>query len=342
MFKKSLYKRGEAEGGSEVMAKSADGVNLYENEFLEDMFSIAVLHKAKELFGEKAKYLTSTRMVKLVAFVSDDVDFDLTRGWYRYGYYSQNAYTVIKDYSEGNILNLDIPKEMIEKSLDKFSELLPKISDSIKNLKPDFIQDRNLFYDWIYETKAPEEFKGLYRSHRDFQDFFTRILTFFRLSKKFTSFDYVEKWNQDTIIRDYYRHLNHLKDDEILNIFCDFMDLFEMVMLRMKNKNYLVNEDSFNFLERLKENYCGSGNDLWTLLVPYSETLKGRRAEDEKICYREQCELVKAALPQKIEILTGYAESMDLLPSIEEMEVEIKRYDSKEERMPLREICARV
>ena len=71
------------------MVKSADGINLYyENEFLEDMFSIAVLHKAKELFGEKAKYLTSTRMVKLVAFVSDDVNFDLTMGWYRYGYYS--------------------------------------------------------------------------------------------------------------------------------------------------------------------------------------------------------------------------------------------------------------
>ena len=323
------------------MAKSADEVNLYENEFLEDMFSIAVLHKAKELFGEKAKYLTSTRMVKLVAFVSDDVNFDLTRGWYRYGYYSQNAYRIIKDYSEGNMLNLDIPKELIEKSLDNFSELLPKISDSIKNLKHDFIQDRNLFYDWIYKTKAPEEFKGLYRSHRDFQEFFTRILTSFRSSKNFANFDYVEKGNQDTMIRDYYRHLNHLKDDDVLNIFCDFMDLFEMVMLMIKNKNYYVTEDIFNFLEKLKENYCGSDNDLWTLLVPYSETLIGRRAEDELIGYREQCGLVKAALNQKIEILTGHAESMDLLPSIEEMEVEIKRYDSKEERMPLREICAR-
>ncbi len=35
------------------MAKSVDEINSYENAFLEDMFSIAVMHEAKELFGEK-------------------------------------------------------------------------------------------------------------------------------------------------------------------------------------------------------------------------------------------------------------------------------------------------
>lgn len=313
--------------------------------FLEDEFSIIVLHRAKKLFGDDAKYLRLARMVKLAAFVADDVGFDLTRGWYKYGEYSPNAYMIAKNYSDGDLISLELPKELVNGSLEEFKELIPLIDESIKNLKQFFVMDQTSFYNWVYETKAPEKFKGLYKSHRSFEQLFLDILTFLRLPRAFPKLVY-EKFekikDQDMLITNYYNHLNHLEDDRILNIFCDFMDLFEMVMLRIKNKGYHVNEDGLIFLQELKENYCDSDNDLWTLLVPYSETLRGMRAEDEKRWYGSKVDFILGMLPKKLEIFREQAESMDLLPSIENIEAEIKKYDSKENRTPLREIYSRM
>lgn len=324
------------------MAKLVDEVTLHEKDYSEDMFSIVVLYRAKKLFGDNVTRLGLTRMVKLVSFVADDINFDLTRGWYKFGEFSPNAYTIAKYGSDGDLMSFELPKELVEVCLEELKEVSPLIDKSIEKWKPIFIKDQTSFYNWVYETKAPEEFKGLYKSHRDFEHFFSRLLIFFRFQKTSSKISIEKSDNQDMIIRNFYRQVNHLKDDEILNIFCDFMDLFEMVMLRVRNKDCRINGDSLIFLQDLKENYCDSDNDLWTLLVPYIETLKGRRAEDAKKWYRKKCESIKKVLPKKIESLTGQAESLDLLPTLEEMEVEIKKCDGEEERLPLREIYARV
>ena len=324
------------------MAKLVDEVTLHEKDYSEDIFSIVVLYRAKKLFGDNVTRIGLTRMVKLVTVVADDIDFDLTRGWYKFGEFSPNAYTIAKDGSDGDLMSFELPKELVEECLEELKEVIPLIDKSIKNWEPIFIKDQTSFYNWVYETKAPEEFKGLYKSHRDFNHFFSHLLIFFRFQKVSPKISIEKANNQNIIVRNFYKQLNYLNDDETLNIFCDFMDLFEMVMLRIRNKDYHVNEDDLIFLRELKRDYCDSENDLWTLLVPYSETLTGMGAEDAKKWYRNKCECIKDVLSKKIENFTEQAESMDLLPTIEEMEVEIEKYDSKEERLPLREICARV
>jgi hypothetical protein len=268
--------------------------------------------------------------------------FDLTRGWYKFGDYSPSAYMIAKDYSDDNLISLELPEELVNKSYEEFKELISLIDDSINKMKPFFILNQVSFYNWIYEEKAPKEFKSLYKQHRNFEEFFPLLLTFVRLCKTLPKNFYEKFGNLDTIITNYYNHLNHLEDDTILYVFCDFMDLFENVMLRLKNKDYHINEDGLIFLQELKETYCKSGEgsecDLWTLLAPYSQTLIGRRAEKEKRWYRSKVDFIVSALTQKIEILREQAESLDLLPSIEELEAEIKKCDIKEERMSLREI----
>jgi len=325
------------------MTEGGSVINLDRKNFLEDEFCIVVLSKAKELFGKKAKYLTSTRMVKLAAFVADDTNFDLTRGWYKFGDFSPSAYMIAKNYSDNDLISLDTPKELVNKSFEEFEELIPLIENSIKNLKPFFIKDQASFFKWIYEVKAPNEFKALYNQHRNFEEFFPLLLTFVRLYKAFPKSFYKTFENLDTSITNYYNHLNHIDDDEILKVFCDFMDLFEMVMLRIKNRDYHVNEDSLIFLQELKETYCqseGSDCDLWTLLVPYTQTLIGMRAEEAKRWYRSKVDFGVEVIPKKIEILREQAEALGLFPSIEELEAEIKKYDNKEERLSLREIYA--
>lgn len=139
-------------------------------------------------------------------------------------------------------------------------------------------------------------------------------------------------------ISNHYNHLDHIEDEGILDLFVELMDLIEMLMLKIKSEGYCIGKNSLDIFQELVETYSGSDCDLWTLLVPYCETLKGWRAEETKEQHRNNVELFKLFLPLKIEKLKKSIESLDLLPSIEEMDVEIKKYDGKEERLPLREI----
>jgi hypothetical protein len=53
-------------------------------DFAEIEFTHAVLAAAYEVFTtEEKKYLGQTRLMNLVAFTADILEFPLTRGWYR-------------------------------------------------------------------------------------------------------------------------------------------------------------------------------------------------------------------------------------------------------------------
>lgn len=320
------------------MTEGRREVNLERREYLENTFSILVLHCAKELYGNDAKSLKLTRMVKLVTFVADDVNFDLTWGWYKYGGFSKNAYLVAKDYSEGDLPSWDIPQERIEKSKEELRELLPSIEESIKNLKDYFTKDRNSFYEWVYGEKAPDQFRDFYKAHQSFYQQFRSILTSLRSLESYPAY-FGEKFKSlESAISNYYNHMIHLDDDEILNLFCDFMDLFEEVMLRIKSMDYYIDSERLFFLGELFATYCGPKCDICTLLVPYGETVKGWRASKEKNWHKSNVELTKTLLPVIIDDLRKRAESLDLIPCIEELEAEIKNCDSKEERKTLREL----
>jgi hypothetical protein len=58
-------------------------------DFTEIEFVQTALEAISQVFaiGEK-KYLGKTRLMKLVAFTADTLDFPLTRGWFRFGYYA--------------------------------------------------------------------------------------------------------------------------------------------------------------------------------------------------------------------------------------------------------------
>ena len=120
------------------MAKLVDEVTLHEKDYSEDMFSIVVLYRAKKLFGDNVTRLGLTRMVKLVSFVADDINFDLTRGWYKFGEFSPNAYTIAKYGSDGDLMSFELPKELVEVCLEELKEVSPLIDKSIEKWKPIF------------------------------------------------------------------------------------------------------------------------------------------------------------------------------------------------------------
>jgi len=317
----------------------------YNNEFyIEDSFCMAVLQEAKKLLGEDQKYLKLARMVKLVTFVADEVNFDLTRGWYKYGDYSPNAYSIAKDFSDEDLPSLDIPSELGQRSLKEFRDKISSIDGAIEKLRPYFIKDQTTFYNWVYRQKAPKEYRHLYLVHQDFSRYFLDFLKFLRLPTAFK--DTLDKNFKciNKIVTTYHNSIEHIEDEEVLSIFYDYMDLFEMVMLKTKNSDYHIGKEGMTFLENLNELYCGTDNDLWTLLVPYEETLVGMGADDEKEWYRRKVHLTKPFVKENLELSGDQAEESGLLPDAEEIEAEIKRCDSEsgKERKSLREINSSV
>jgi len=52
-------------------------------------FTHAVLAAISEVFTlQEKKYVGKTRLMNLVAFTADNLNFPLTRGWYMYGYFA--------------------------------------------------------------------------------------------------------------------------------------------------------------------------------------------------------------------------------------------------------------
>lgn len=281
----------------------------------EDEFSIVVLDKAKKLFGKHAKYLKIARMVKLVAFVAEEIGYDLTRGWYRYGAYSPNAFTVARDFSDEDLPTFNPPKELIESASERFREQIRHIDRAVKNLEPFFVRNREKFYKWVYGVKAPEKYRGFYLTHQHFINFLNFIdspdIFRFYFNKRF---DEIE-----SVVTDFYDNIR-FKDDDVRNLFYFFMDLFEIVALKLIKNDYRIGTQELYFLRTLKEFYYHGpeySSDLWFLLVPYSETLAGMSAHAERERHQRKVDFTKKELQVNLTDLYDLAESTGFLRGTE-------------------------
>lgn len=306
----------------------------------EEEFVIAVLSLTKETYGEDAKYLNSTKMVKLAALVADKMDYNLTKGWYRYGYFSPTAWEVVRTYTQPDFTNLTTfnpPNELVTESLEKFKNEQNSILSKINEFKEYFVLRQQEFLDWVYEVTTPQEYRSLYLTHKNFEmhlDNFIRCVKAPQIFKQF-----LDKLipRLEELVTQYHQVIKHIKDENILDLFYDFMDLLEMITLKITNKECLVNERELLLLDELKELYIGDNVDIWLLLVPYNETLTGPVAELEKIRHAEKVSATKKFLEEFLEKLSNDAKELNLLPSAEELKEKIRRLEYPGRR-PIREI----
>jgi hypothetical protein len=307
----------------------------------EKEFAIVVLSLAKDAYGNDAKYLNITRMVKLVALVADRIGYDLTRGWYKYGFYSPTAWEVAQEYTmseSANLILFEPPKELITKLLEKFTLETDSIVAEIDLLKEFFIQDKTNFFDWVYGTTTPKEYRKLYLMHRNFQRYIDDFIRCLNSPDVFNAF--LDKLipRMEDLVSQYYESIGHIKDEGVLDLFYDYMDLLEMVSLKIANKKYQLNEEELFLLGELKDFYL-SDVDLWLLLVPYSETLVGPIAQMEQERHAEKISASKKFLEVFLQKLFDDTKKRDLLPSIEEQGEKIRRLGAKYPgRKPLREV----
>lgn len=315
---------------------------MEENQFSkEEKFSIFVLSKSKSILGEKSKYLPPTRMTKLVFYIAEKVDFDLTRGWFKYGAYSPSAHAVSKKFAEENLENFNPPKELLVDANEEFGEMAYRINREIGR-SWDFSKTSDKFYDWLYEHMAPESVRDIYRSHRSMKNHLDELLSVYGEENLISSDGFFEgkyRGFQETIT-EFNNNLSHVEDEDILDLFFDFTDLLEMETLKMKNAKPETRMKMKPLFEKLKDLYDieGGGADIWLTLVPYEETLVGLRANKEKEEYENRVENVKPQLRSEIDFIKEKFD--DVMPTREELRKEIKRLDEKMggERKAIREV----
>lgn len=305
---------------------------------MEEEFSIFILNRAKKFFNPtQQNFLGMTRMVKLIAFVAEDIEFDLTTGWYKYGIYPAVSFSEISSQFSGEeerkLTNLKVEKEIMSYVDSEFKDLKSEVDEAIKKYVPHFILDHFSFNTWVYSKKAPEEYSPLYLNHMQFGELVNRFRPFVILHDK--DIKLVGKGLKEgyktfgKYIYKQYENLAHIKDDEILDLFYDYMDLFEMFLLKLKKNRFSLPNYTSSFWEELGGLYLRNTDDLWTLMVPYRETLKGPKKTSQKLWYDDKIKKTKKLVKREVDQLMDKAESNNLLPSTKELQEEIKKKDYK-------------
>ena len=295
-------------------------------------FSALVLYQAKRMFTPmEQRILGVSRMEKLVAFVAEDIGFNgLTRGWYKFGLFSPEAWNICNEYS--NLENLVIPSFNTD---EKLSELTAAIKKSLLKFHNIFPKKNNEeFSEWVYE-RAPKEYRSFYFSKKDFE---THLGNFERSLKQSKARELGEEYNEEIrSVTKFYENIRHATDDDVLDQFHSYMDLLEMSLLKIKNNVFELTQEKINFLMEMKEAYeC-----LLVLLVPFKQTLTGENVELWSEWYDKINVKAKKDLSNRLNNLKEAANSLNIVPTISELREDVDRL-GRGQRESLRELFNKV
>lgn len=294
----------------------------------------------------------------MVCYVADLMDFDLTRGWYKHGYYSRSVDSHMSSYP--SFEELDVETDIFREAQQHVDEtFIYKLDANIRNRVTDkFVKDGSIFYKWIYSDLAPSNYRDFYNYNREF----TKSLEYLIDAAKKNEPQIKEDLSRvDKALSNLRSALRFIKDDEILDVYLRFSDLLRMLMIKFRKDNTVKNIDLAVVLalENLFWLYINSqsmerestanvaqyifpvtpleGGDIWTILTPYRETLIGQQKDEEIIRHTKKIQTLKPNLLNAIGKLKEFCEDYKLLPSMEDIKAEIRRIDTQK-RAPLREI----
>ena len=313
--------------------------------YSEEDFVLMVLARAKKIFSgsRSSTYFSETRLNKLACYVADKMNFDLTRGWYKYGIFSITAQKIIP--KNVNLNSLELNADQIKETYTKFRDPdIDKIDSSIRALRDKFIKEKWIFYNQLYTFEAPPEYKNLYRSN-------IRVVSNFKHFLNILGKEDIDKvLNQVKEIKKSFlsvqKGMLFIERDEIWDNFIDYLDLLKMLFLKLERIGY---NDRFAEFRSLFKLYILSESvedeiddilnigDIWTTLVPYSQTVIGTFREREIKRHEKKLEYLIPHIAKQIDSLTDYYDEIGLLPSIDEIREKIAVIDKKE-RWPVAEI----
>lgn len=285
----------------------------------QEEFALGVLYVAKKEYGDAARYIPKTRAIKLVCLAADEIGFEaISRGWYKFGIYSFRVDSILTPIFKESLLDTEIPKielpEGIKIGIERF----------INSVKAPFISRRDEFWTWIHYQTAPEVYRDFYRSHEEFLRAIDRCIDG-SPSRLYESVG-------DVITR-YNRSLQHVPQDA-LDVFFSFTDLLEDLLLVCKRRG-MNGSDIRSILEKMREIYI---TKIYPSLTPFEQSLKGADREHELMLFTDRrmkfCEKASKELARIKEMM----QSSGLMPSLEEIDMEIAERLDKAGESELQEL----
>ena len=271
-------------------------------------FTHAVLAAISEVFTlQEKKYVGKTRLMNLVAFTADNLDFPLTRGWYMYGYFAPLPNQWISRLFE------------VYQTFERFPDLQPMCGDTlwdaIKNtvlsLKSYFIKDQNDFDEWVHQKMAPHPYRAYYMYETLFYNALDHIQGAVS-NKEFILSDF------NKIVTNLEHSLAYVENTKALELFFDYVSFWELLILRIQKRGITPQMEPYiTYLIALYDEL------LRPALTPYEKTLQGMNAEQEKEIFKRRVKADLNRFKEELEFLEDMARSFSLLATFEEIRDEL-------------------
>lgn len=273
-------------------------------------FAFGVLSSAKELYGHDAKYIPKSRSIKLVCVVADRTGFNgIPRGWYKFGEYSFKVDSIISPYfpSYGDsLLDARIPLF----SLPNYAQ----VYRVLKDLKKYFIQEKEIFANWIHYEICPHPYNMFYKYNDEFINILKQTLN----QPNQTLITGHARDCVGDIITQYNTCLKYVPD-EILNLFFDFTDVLEDLLLVAKSRKISISNLE-EYLVQLKDVY---ENKIFPCLTPFENTVRGNGQEEEiKIFKKNKIQFFAESILELSDI-KSQIKAAGLIPSLGEYDKDI-------------------
>ena len=285
--------------------------NLKELEdFTEIEFTYAVLAAASEVFstGEK-KYLGQTRLMKLVAFTADIVEFPLTRGWFRYGYFAPTSNQCISDLLSSYQTFERFP-DLRSTWRDETMEYV--LRDAVKSLRKHFLLSNDDFDRWVHEDMAPP----LYKAYYTYESVFYSTLLY--IQRAISSRQALDLPDFHKVVTNFEHSLGYVEDQTVLKLLFDYVDFWESLMLRIRKRGVTPKMEPFvTNLIRIYDEF------LRPALTPYEKTLQGMNAEQEREAFRRRTRANLKQFEEELNFLEDMARSSSLLATLDEIRDEL-------------------
>lgn len=285
-------------------------LDLKEEELTEIEFTHAVLAAASEVFTDKEKkYLGHTRLMKLVAFTADLLEFPLTRGWYRYGYFAPASNQCISDFLNNYQTFERFPSLQ---NVWRDGNMRNVFRNAVRSLKQYFVLNNDDFDTWVYEEMAPPPYKAYYRHETLFYN------TLIHIQKALSSKKSLELSDFNKVVTDFEHSLEYVEDPKTRELFFDYVDFWELLVLRIQKRGVTPKMEPFvTNLIRIYDEF------LRPALSPYEKTLHGINAEQEREAFKRKMKADLRQFEEELKFLEDMARYSSLLATLEEIREEL-------------------
>lgn len=270
----------------------------------------SILYAAHQEYSAKRKKVVLTKAVKLIVRSIEEINYKpISYGCFKHGEYSFQVHSITKPiFVTRSLHGADINKELVD------FDIVELVKPVVIFLKPIMTGTWKKFLKYAHGDRISPEYQELYKWHDAFHDILAKAAD----CKKEEIGKYYEIISYT--ISNFDSTLTHV-DKKYLPFYFDFMDLLEGVLMVCRNR-------STNFFH-VKE-VLSDFNDIYemeisTFLFPFTLTLKGENIDYEKNAYATNTERKLANLQSKFNDLKGKVKKYNLIPSVEDFDLEIEK-----------------